>query len=175
MSSGFRDHPILPPVLPRRRSGSIRDRKIDVPGLDGRETPFRVLLVDDAPVNLAVCSRLLGRMGCEVDPATSGEYALAMFREGLSEARYDLVMLDMNMPGMNGLDASRALRKLEKSLPPEHVYRERPVPILILTSYHPGEKVKEFRRAGANDFLYKPFDPEVVKEVLSKYIPIHAR
>lgn len=174
MSSGFRDHPQLPSVLPRRRSGSIRDRKIEVPGLEDKEGPFRVLLVDDAPVNLAVCCRLLGRMGCEVDPATSGEYALAMFRDGLPEARYDLIMMDMNMPGMNGLETSRAIRKLEAELPPEHVHRSRPVPILILTSHNPGDKIKEFRRAGANDFLYKPFEPDAVKEVLSKWIPIPA-
>lgn len=170
MSPGFRDHP----TLPRRRSGSIRDRKIDVPGLDREESPFRILLVDDAPVNLAVCSRLLGRMGCQVDPATTGEFAVAMFRDGCPEAVYDMVLMDMNMPGMNGLDTSRAIRRLESELPPEHRYRERPVPILILTSYNPGDKTEEFRRAGANDFLYKPFQPEVVKEVLSKWIPIPA-
>ena len=83
MSPGFRDHP----PLPRRRSGSIRDRKIDVPGLDRESVPCRILLVDDAPVNLAVCSRLLGRMGCQVDPATTGEYAVAMFRDGCRRGR----------------------------------------------------------------------------------------
>ena len=170
MSPGFRDHPILP----RRRSGSIRDRKIDVPGQDREEGPFSILLVDDAPVNLAVCSRLLGRMGCEVHPATTGEYALAMFRAGCEEAAYDLVLMDMNMPGMNGLDTSRAIREVEAALPAEHPYSGRPVPILILTSYNPGDKLEEFRRAGANDFLYKPFQPEVVKEVLTKWIPIPA-
>jgi CheY-like chemotaxis protein len=145
-----------------------------VPGLDREDGPFRILLVDDAPVNLAVCSRLLGRMGCQVDPATTGEYALAMFRDGCADASYDMILMDMNMPGMNGLDTSRAIRRLESELPADHRYRERPVPILILTSYNPGKKLDEFRKAGANDFLYKPFQPDVVKEVLSKWIPIPA-
>jgi CheY-like chemotaxis protein len=170
MSPGFRDHP----VLPRFRSGSIRDRRIDVPGLDPEEGPFRILLVDDAPVNLAVCSRLLGRMGCEVHPATTGEYAVAMFREGCAEAFYDMILMDMNMPSMDGLETSRAIREIESALPAEHTYRSRAIPILILTSYNPGDKMKEFRRAGANDFLYKPFQPEVVKEVLTRWIPIPA-
>jgi len=144
-----------------------------MPEMDRNGRPLRILLVDDAPVNLAVCSRLLGRMGCRVEPATSGEYAVAMFRHGCPEARYDLILMDMNMPGMNGMEASRAIRKLEADLPPEHPYRDRPVPILILTSKNPGDKVKDFRRAGANDFLYKPFQPEVVREALAKWIPVH--
>ena len=168
MSPGFRDHPLLP----RRRSGSIRDRRIDVPGIDPDERSLRILLVDDAPVNLAVCSRLLGRMGCLVEPATTGEFAVAMFRDGSPEARSDLVLLDMNMPGMNGMETSRAIRKLEADLPPEHPYRGRPVPILILTSSNAGDRLEEFRRAGINDFLYKPFQPEVVREALSRWVPV---
>jgi len=160
--------------LPRRRSGSVRDRKIDVPGMDRNGSPLRILLVDDAPVNLAVCSRLLGRMGCEVDPATTGNYAMALFRDGCAEARYDLILMDMNMPGMDGMEASREIRRIEADLPPDHPYRNRPVPILILTSYNPGDRISEFQKAGANDFLYKPFEPEVVREALSRWIPIHA-
>lgn len=170
MCPGFRDHP----PLPRRRSGSIRDRKIDVPGVDRNGKPLRILLVDDAPVNLAVCSRLLGRMGCEVDPATTGDYAMALFRDGCAEARYDLILMDMNMPGMDGMETSRAIRSVEADLPPEHPYRSRPVPILILTSFNPGDRVSEFHKAGANDFLYKPFEPDVVREALSRWVPVHA-
>lgn len=170
MSPGFRDHP----NLPRRRSGSIRHRKIEVPGQENRDRPYRILLVDDAPVNLAVCSRLLSRMGCQVDPATTGDYAVVMFRDGCPDSRYDLILMDMNMPGMNGLDTSRAIRQIEAELPADHPYRNRGVPILMLTSYNPGDRIEEFRKAGANDFLYKPFEPEVVKEVLSKWIPVHA-
>ena len=169
MSPGFRDHPLLP----RRRSGSIRDRKIDVPGIDPSERPLRVLLVDDEPVNLAVCSRLLGRMGCLVEPAASGEFAVAMFRDGCPEARYDLVLIDMNMPGMNGLETSRAIRQLEADLPPDHPYRGKPVPILILTSSKAEDRLEEFRQAGINDFLYKPFEPDVVREALARWVPLH--
>ena len=170
MSPGFRD---LPP-LPRRRSGSPRDRKIQVPGLEGKSGRCCILLVDDAPVNLAVCSRLLSRMACQVEPAVTGEFAGAMFRDGIAEARYDMILMDMNMPGMNGMETCRAIRKLEAELPADHPYRSRPVPILILTSENPGGKLKEYRRAGANDFLYKPFQPEVVCQALAKWIPVHA-
>jgi len=142
--------------------------------MDQTEGPLRILLVDDAPVNLAVCSRLLGRMGCLVEPATSGEYAVAMFRGGCVETRYHLVLLDMNMPGMSGLETSRAIREVEAELPAEHPYRHRPVPILALISYDPQEGLKELHQAGINDFLYKPFQPEVVCEALAKWIPIHA-
>lgn len=169
MSPGFRD---LPP-LPRRRSGSPRDRKIDVPGLEGKESRCRILLVDDEPVNLAVCSRLLARMDCRVEPAATGEFAVAMFRDGLGEARYDMILMDMNMPGMNGMETCRTIRKLEAELPVEHPYRSKPIPILILTSKTPGNKIEEYRQAGANDFLYKPFQPDVVCEALTRWIPVH--
>ena len=169
MCPGFRD---LPP-LPRRRSGSIRHRKIDVPGVDPKGRPLTILLVDDEPVILAVCCRLLGRMGCQVDPASTGDYAMALFRDGCPEARYDLILMDMNMPGMNGLEATRAIRRMEADLPPEHPYSNRAVPILILTSVDPGDRLAEFRRAGANDYLNKPFEPEVIREALSRWVPIH--
>ena len=168
MSPGFRDYP----RLRRRRSGSIRDRRIGIPGLEEHEGPFRVLLVDDAPVNLAVCSRMLGRMGCEVEPATTGEYALAMFRDGCPEVRYDLVLMDLNMPGMNGVEASREIRRIEADLPPAHAYRERRVPILLMTSYMPGDEMEEYREAGVSDFICKPFQPEGVQETLSRWIPL---
>ncbi len=170
MSPGFRD---LPP-LPRRRSGSSRDRKIEVPGREGVDSPCRILLVDDAPVNLAVCSRMLSRMSCRVEPAVTGEFAVAMFRDGIAEARYDLILMDMNMPGMNGMETCRAIRKLEAELPADHPYRSKPVPILILTSKNPEDRIKDYRRAGANDFLAKPFQPDVVCEALAKWIPVHA-
>ena len=109
MCPGFRDHP----PLPRRRSGSIRDRRIDVPGVDSKTRPLRILLVDDAPVNLAVCSRLLGRMGCQVDPATTGDYGLALFREGCPEARYDLVL---------DVYARKSVREWQPVLTPTGVY-----------------------------------------------------
>ena len=170
MSPGYRDHQ----HLPRHRSGSIRQRKIDVPGLDRLGRPFRILLVDDAPVNLAVGSRLLARMGCHVDPASTGDYAVAMFADGCAEARYDMVLVDLTMPGMNGLQTSRAIRKVEAQLPADHPYRGRPVPILIMSSYDPGDNLARFRKAGANDVLYKPFQPDAVRDVLARWVPVHA-
>ena len=58
-------------------------------------------------------------------------------------------------------------------MPPEHAYRERPVPILMLTSANPDEESPEYRQAGVNGFLYKPFQAEVVREALAKWIPLH--
>ena len=72
------------------------------------------------------------------------------------------------------LSISRAIRKLEAELPVEHPYHSKPIPILVLISYNPGNRLKEFRKAGINDFLYKPFQPEVVCKALSKWIPVHA-
>ena len=74
-----------------------------------------------------------------------------------------MVLMDMNMPGMNGHgNVPRHPEAGSRTAARTQLTGSRPVPILILTSYNPGEKLEEFREAGVNDFLYKPFQPEVV-------------
>lgn len=142
-------------------------------GSDGARS-LRILLVDDAPVNLAASCRSLDRMGCLVDPVTSGEYAVTMFQDGCGDSRYDLVMIDLNMPGVDGLDTARRIRAIEEKLPPSHPYRRRPVPILALTTRNPGDRMNDCRKAGMNDFMYKPFQSEVLKEALARWVPVPA-
>jgi CheY-like chemotaxis protein len=151
----------------RERIGFLNDRR-------SSDRPLRILLVDDAPVNLAAFCRFLGRMGCEVDPVSSGEYAVAFFTEGCDDARYDLVLMDLNMPGLDGLDTTRRIRSVEAGLPESHPYRERPVPILALTTKNPGKRLDDCRKAGMNDFMYKPFEPEVLREALARWVPVPA-
>lgn len=151
----------------RERIGFLNDRR-------NPDRPLRILLVDDAPVNLAAFCRTLGRVGCQVDPVSSGEYAVALFSEGCDEARYDLVFMDLNMPGLDGLDTTRRIRAVEAGLPESHPYRDRPVPILALTSKNLGKRLEECRKAGMNDFMYKPFQPEVLREALARWVPVPA-
>ena len=135
---------------------------------------LRILLVDDAPVNLAAFCRFLDRMGCRVDPASTGEYAVSMFEEGCADQRYDLVMIDLNMPGLDGCETARRIRAVEEGLPASHPYRTRPVPILALTSRNPGDRLDACRKAGMNDYVYKPFQWEVLKEALARWVPVPA-
>lgn len=142
-------------------------------GPDGARR-LRILLVDDAPVNLAAFCRFLDRMGCSVDPVSTGEYAVTMFEEGCVDSRYDLIMIDLNMPGFDGLETTRRIRAIEARLPEDHPYRRRPVPILALTSQNPGDRLEACRKAGMNDYMYKPFDCDVLKEALARWVPVPA-
>jgi CheY-like chemotaxis protein len=157
-----------------RLLAGARGRLNDLAGNRDEGAAPRILLVDDAPVNLAASCRMLGRLGCQVDPASTGEFAVAMFRDGCPEARYDMILLDLNMPGMNGMETARSIRSVEAELAPDHPYRSRPVPILALTSYNPGDRLQEYLAAGMNDFMYKPFQPEVVRDALLRWVSIPA-
>ncbi len=108
----------------------------------------RVLVVDDSSINLDVVGEMLRRNGALVTTADSGEEALAKLA-ALPEA-FDVVLMDVQMPGIDGLEATRRARKLPGV---------RTLPIIALTA---GAFTEERRRAldaGMNDFLTKPIDP----------------
>jgi len=154
-----------------RLLGSARDRAESLRKDRKPVRRRRILLVDDAPVNLAAFSRFLDRMECSVDPVSSGEYAVAMFEDGCGEARYDLILIDLHMPGLDGLETARRIRAIEARLPESHPYRRNPVPILALTRYNPGDRMAACRKAGMNDYLYKPLQEEVLREALARWVP----
>jgi two-component system sensor histidine kinase/response regulator len=118
---------------------------------------LRILLAEDNAVNQRVAAAMLARVGCRVDIVENGQAAL----EALDRVGYDLVLMDLMMPEMDGLTAVRALR----ALPP-------PVgelPVLMLTAATSVDDVAACRAAGANAFLAKPIDFEQLKEVLGRY------
>ena len=109
-----------------------------------RERPL-ILAVDDEPANLALLRKLLAREGYDVLEASDGASALQL----IDQQRPDLVCLDVMMPGMDGVEVCRRVRRR-----PEHAG----VPILLLTALDRSEDKALGLEAGANDFLSKPFD-----------------
>jgi two-component system, OmpR family, KDP operon response regulator KdpE len=101
----------------------------------------KILVVDDEPQIRRVMRVILAGENYEVVEARSGEAALLRFREFLP----DLVLLDLNMPGMSGLETCRALRETSD------------VPIVVLTVRHEEEEKVEVLDAGADDYVTKPF------------------
>jgi signal transduction histidine kinase len=117
----------------------------------------RILLAEDEPVNQEVSRELLEDVGLKVDLASDGAEAVAMARL----TGYDLILMDMQMPKMNGLDATRAIRVI-----PGREY----TPILAMTANAFDEDRKHCLDAGMNDHIGKPVNPEVLFECLYKWL-----
>jgi len=108
-------------------------------------TPIRLLVVDDVEVNRALLTRLLTKRGFEVVEADSGLAALEL----ISEQSFDLVLLDIMMPGLDGIEV---LKKIRATQSPERL------PILMVTARVSSTDIVEALEFGANDYITKPVD-----------------
>jgi CheY-like chemotaxis protein len=114
----------------------------------------RVLLVEDNPINAMLARALLTREGCSVDHATGGLEAIAAVKVGA----YDLILMDMRMPGMSGEEAAIALRALGVT-----------APIVALTANAFDDDRRRCLAAGMNDFLVKPLSPDALRVMLTRW------
>jgi hypothetical protein len=122
-------------------------------------TPPRVLVAEDNPVNQIVIARALERAGCRADIVGDGMQVL----EALSERHYDAVLMDCEMPVMDGYEATRELRRRERA--GEHV------PVIAMTAHAMEGAADECRAAGMDDYLSKPLRREQLNEALARWIP----
>ncbi|MES2999735.1 MAG: response regulator [Pseudomonadota bacterium] len=116
----------------------------------------RVLLVEDNDINQQVARELLQDAGLIVDVADNGQVALDMVRT----ADYDLVFMDMQMPVMDGITATREIRKLR---------RLAGLPIVAMTANAMEQDRRRCLDAGMNDYLVKPIDPQRMSEILRRW------
>ncbi|KEZ71278.1 hypothetical protein C5I_0126280 [Pseudomonas syringae pv. syringae FF5] len=119
----------------------------------------RVLLVEDNPVNQLVAKGILGKLGCEVIISSHGGEAL----EQLEQGHFDLVLMDCNMPVMDGYEASRQIRSSG---------RWPNLPIVALTANAMPDERERCKAAGMNDYLAKPFRRAELVSILDQWIPI---
>ncbi|WP_053122365.1 response regulator [Pseudomonas sp. P1.31] len=119
----------------------------------------RVLLVEDNPVNQLVAKGMLGKLGCEVVVAAHGAEAL----DQLEFHDFDMVLMDCNMPVMDGYEASRQIRQSG---------RWPQLPIVALTANAMSEERERCRAAGMSDYLAKPFRREELAALLDQWVPV---
>ncbi len=122
--------------------------------------PARILLVEDGLVNQKVALNMLRRFGCRTDVAGDGVEAL----ERLAEAAYDLVLLDCQMPRMDGFTTVRALRERESAVG-QHL------PVIAMTAHAMQGDRERCLAAGMDDYLTKPVDREALAGILARWIP----
>lgn len=126
---------------------------------DFLESGIRVLLVEDNRVNQVVATNFLKKWGIEVDIANHGKEALTMIKQ----KSYQLVLMDLQMPEMDGYEASRRIRELD-----DEYFKT--IPIIALTASAMIDIKDKVIGIGMNDFLSKPFQPEELQAIIGKYV-----
>ncbi|WP_409259559.1 response regulator [Pseudomonas sp. KCJK9009] len=145
-------------TLRRTLQGHEPEHPLAIPAITQEQGRARILLVEDNPVNQLVAKGMLAKLGCQVQLATQGAEALEL----LAREEFDLVLMDCNMPVMDGYEASRRIRQSGRW--PE-------LPIVALTANAMPEERERCRAAGMNDYLAKPFRREELLALVDHWVP----
>ncbi|MBU6260318.1 MAG: response regulator, partial [Burkholderiales bacterium] len=160
--AAFIAKPVMPALLgetlERVFGAAPQDEGCGAPAPLGFAPGKRLLLAEDNPLNQEVAVNLLQDLGFSVDLAEDGLQAL----ESARSQRYDLILMDLQMPRMDGLEATRRIRELPRM--------ER-VPILAMTANAFADDRAAALAAGMNDHVVKPVDPEALVATLARWLP----
>ncbi len=139
-------------------AGTRQTGKDTTPGADRNESRsgIRILIAEDNTINQKVASKMLENMGYSTDIAQNGIEAI----EALKEAKYDLVLMDCQMPEMDGYEATRMIRSGVSGM------RNSFIPIVAMTANAMEGDRKKCIEAGMDDYLPKPIRPDVLKEAV---------
>lgn len=148
-------------ILPFNRASdadAARLNRLDTANQPVDRTPLRILVAEDNAVNAMIAETFLKQAGHTVTLAENGLEATRTFEDGV----FDLVLMDIHMPEMNGIDATKKIRATTSG---------NQIPIIGLTAEAFAERHAEFRKAGMDDILTKPFTEEQLRDVLTTYAP----
>ncbi len=119
---------------------------------------LKVLVTEDEAINRMYITTILERNGWDIDEASDGLEAV----ECIKNNKYDVVLMDISMPRLNGIDATIQIRQEEKG--DEHL------PIIALTAHAFPSDRKKFLEAGMDDVVVKPLNEETLIEVISRHV-----
>jgi two-component system, sensor histidine kinase and response regulator len=145
-----------------------------VPSLSRKARPdqpdfgARILVAEDNLVNQEVAAGVLEMLGCQMVCAPNGEVAVKLF----AEEKFDLILMDCEMPVMDGIEATSRIREIEAMTQalPGGAGSHRRIPIVALTAHALNEVRAKCLEAGMNDFLVKPFDAQQLAKTLERWL-----
>jgi len=123
-----------------------------------------ILIADDDSINCSIICHLLESFGCKVEATSNGKDAVALFSAS-EPNHYDAILLDIRMPGMDGLEACRRIRALGGE--GSYCYEALEIPIIAITANVMDSDIEKSREAGMNAHLSKPIDPDELYTVLA--------
>ena len=149
-------------VAPQARAQPVLSAPL-VPIASTNNQPLtgKVLLVEDHPVNQKVAQKLLERLGLTVDVAENGEVAL----DKLREQPYAMVLMDCQMPVLDGYSATRRLREIETGQGKQRT------PVIAMTAHAMSGDRERCLQAGMDDYLSKPLDRQLLEQTLTRWMP----
>ena len=123
---------------------------------------YRALLVEDNELNAEIAAEILGMTGIAVERASDGTEAVDKITE-CADGYYDIVFMDIQMPKMNGYDATRAIRAMDRNYCKQ-------VPIVAMTANAFAEDVQAAKTVGMNEHIAKPLDSNALARTLSRWL-----
>jgi CheY-like chemotaxis protein len=146
---------VMIPVMPCEAPvDAVDEGDLDLP--DG----LRVLVVEDNPVNRKVADRMLRNLGCAAESVGDGSEAIAVHDEG-----WDVILMDIQMPGMDGFEATRRIREAEEGTGAH-------VPIVAVTAHAMRGDRETCLEAGMDSYVSKPFDAESLTRAMLEALDI---
>jgi PAS domain S-box-containing protein len=130
---------------------------------ENRRLKFKILLAEDNEINQKVASATLDRLGYRVDIVDNGKQAV----QALEKTQYDIVFMDCQMPEMDGFQATRQIRS------PKSKVIDHNIPVIALTAHATRGDEDKCIKAGMNDYMAKPFQPQLLADILKKWLPEH--
>ena len=155
--STFRYTTNLLPAIHREVAAS--PIRVDQQGAREQVTQLRVLVADDNEINQVVACKFLQKLGCQVEVARTGREAV----EAISRTTYDIVLMDCEMPEMDGYDAAREVRRCEEGT-------SKHLPIIALTGHTSEEDAQKCRQAGMDRVVTKPVTLAVLRTNLQELV-----
>jgi CheY-like chemotaxis protein len=153
---------LLDAILTLMADGSRETIRFRQPAKKRATAGRRILIAEDNDINQIVTTKVLASVGYECDVAENGKAAL----DALAQADYDLILMDCQMPEMDGFEATRKYREREAAT----AVQDKPVPIIALTANAMGGDRERCLEAGMTDYLSKPIDPLKLIDLIEHYL-----